>query len=441
MARTEREAHVELPGRPKSEKIIRTETTVTETVVPSEKERETIQEGTRPGIVREEAETERTAREDRERLEALRRSEEEKVSQLERERMEKERQVEELRQRLAQLERERMEAQRQAEAERQRLAELERELQDSRRQEETEKVARLEREMMEVRKREEDQRARMAQLERDRTEIERQAEAERQKLAELESARMEKERLTETEKEKLTGLERERMEAERLTEDERQRLAELERERAEVESRRESERMSRMGGMEGRVGPELLPESRIRGYRVVDKNGDDIGRIEDLIVDLDSGRIAYAALSFGGFLGMSDKLFAVPWQALSPRPDEQAFTLDVPRDVLEKAEGFDRDRYPTSREELSRTYTYYGYQPYWQTGMEGHGMPRRTESERMTRAEGEKQGRLQTAEEVMAGQEVETIENLEKKETDKEKLARLEREKEIAERREHKYGR
>ena len=67
-------------------------------------------------------------------------------------------------------------------------------------------------------------------------------------------------------------------------------------------------------------------------------------------------------------------------------------------------------------------------------------MLRGAESERMTRAEGVRQGRLETAEELMAGQEKERIEELEKKETDKEKLARLERDKMIAEKREHKYG-
>jgi hypothetical protein len=151
--------------------------------------------------------------------------------------------------------------------------------------------------------------------------------------------------------------------------------------------------------------------------------------------------VAYAVLSFGGFLGMADKYFAIPWNAFKLRAHEHAFTLDIPRNVLEKAEGFDKDKCPTTREELSRTYTYYGYQPYWQTGMAGEtGMPRGAESERVTRAEMERQGRLKTAEEVMAAQEKETIENLEKKETDKDKLARLEREKMVAEKREHKYG-
>ena len=105
-----------------------------------------------------------------------------------------------------------------------------------------------------------------------------------------------------------------------------------------------------MGGMEGRVSPDFLPSSTIKGYKVVNTNGDDLGRVEDLMIDLNNGRVAYAALSLGGFMGMSDKLFAVPWQALSYIPAEQAFILAVPRNILEKAEGFDKDKCPTTRE-------------------------------------------------------------------------------------------
>jgi hypothetical protein len=145
---------------------------------------------------------------------------------------------------------------------------------------------------------------------------------------------------------------------------------------------------------------------------------------------------------------MADKLFAIPMQALKLRPHEHAFTLDVPKEVMERAEGFDKDHWPLTREELSRSYTYFGYQPYWQTmGMEQRevyaGMPRETERgtepRRSIVKEKEKEGRLKTAEELIAEQEKERLEQLEGKETDQEKIESLEREKQIAERREHKY--
>ncbi len=142
--------------------------------------------------------------------------------------------------------------------------------------------------------------------------------------------------------------------------------------------------------MEGRDNPDFLSAGTLKGDKVINRVGEDLGKIEELMIDLQSGRLAYAVLSFGGFLGMGDKLFAIPWQALTLRPrehtlvHEHAFVLDIPKETLERAEGFEKDRWPLAREELSRTYTYYGYQPYWQAGVAA-GVPGETESERMAR--------------------------------------------------------
>ena len=378
----------------------------------TESERMTWTETERQGVV--ETEEEKKARQEIERIDGLRGAQEEKISQLEKQRMEAERQAQAERDRLAQLERDRVEAERKARAERERLVQLEKELQEARRQEETEKVTRLEKELREVQTHEETHREKLSQLERECAEAQRQAVTERETLAKLE---------------------KERTEAERQAKTQRERIAQLERERTEAE------KMPLTGRVSGREVPEFLSAGTIKTDRVVDTAGEDLGRIEEIMIDLDNGRVAYAVMSFGGFLGMSDKLFAIPLQALKLRPHEHAFTLDIPKNVLEKAEGFDKDRWPLTRDELSGSYTYYGYQPYWQTGAAREtGMPKGAESEKMTREERARQGRLETAEEVMAGQEKEAIEELEKKETDKEKLARLERDKMIAERREHKYG-
>jgi sporulation protein YlmC with PRC-barrel domain len=53
--------------------------------------------------------------------------------------------------------------------------------------------------------------------------------------------------------------------------------------------------------------------------------GDNLGKIEDVMLDVDTGRISYAVLSFGGFLGMGDKLFAIPWNALRLNTEEKCF--------------------------------------------------------------------------------------------------------------------
>ena len=93
--------------------------------------------------------------------------------------------------------------------------------------------------------------------------------------------------------------------------------------------------------------------------------GEHLGRIEDLMIDLENGRVAYAVLSFGGFLGLGNKLFVVPCEALLVRPHEYAFALDVSKEILEKTEGFDKDDRPLIRELIGNIYTCYGYTPYW----------------------------------------------------------------------------
>jgi sporulation protein YlmC with PRC-barrel domain len=130
--------------------------------------------------------------------------------------------------------------------------------------------------------------------------------------------------------------------------------------------------------------PDFLSASTIKGDKIVNEEGEDLGKIEELMIDLQSGNIGYAVLSFGGVMGMGDKLFAIPWQALTLRPQEHAFLLDIPKDVLEEAEGFEKDKWPLTREELSRTYTYYGYQPYWQAAVVG-GMPKEVEFKKTDR--------------------------------------------------------
>ncbi len=138
--------------------------------------------------------------------------------------------------------------------------------------------------------------------------------------------------------------------------------------------------------MAERDNPEFLSAGTLKGSKVFNKAGENVGEIEKLMIDLADGRVAYALLSFGEILNKEDKLFAIPWQALTPEVREHTFILDISRDVLEKAEGFDKDRWPLTREELTSAYTYYGYQPYWQILATGQiGLPEEIESERIAR--------------------------------------------------------
>lgn len=95
--------------------------------------------------------------------------------------------------------------------------------------------------------------------------------------------------------------------------------------------------------------------------------GEHLGEIKDSMIDLGSGRIAYAELSFRGILGLGDKLFAIPWEGLSVSQEEEMMYLNVPKEKLEKAPGFDKDNWPDMADPAfgSKIFTYYGYQVYW----------------------------------------------------------------------------
>lgn len=97
---------------------------------------------------------------------------------------------------------------------------------------------------------------------------------------------------------------------------------------------------------QSKVIPEVLSATSIIGDTVRNHQGEDLGDIEELMINLQDGCIAYAVLSFGGIAGLGDKLFAIPWQALQLKPEEHAFVLDIRKEKLENAPGFDKDNWP-----------------------------------------------------------------------------------------------
>jgi uncharacterized protein YrrD len=111
-----------------------------------------------------------------------------------------------------------------------------------------------------------------------------------------------------------------------------------------------------------------MSASTLTGDNVVNAAGEDLGKIQDIMLDTPTGRVAYAVLSFGGFLGMGDKLFAIPWDQLSLDEENKRFVLNVNRAKLENAPGFDKDNWPDMADPSwgSRIYSYYGSHPYWE---------------------------------------------------------------------------
>ena len=85
---------------------------------------------------------------------------------------------------------------------------------------------------------------------------------------------------------------------------------------------------------------------KIIGSKVINVKGETLGKIEDLVVDIDTGRIVYAVLESGGFLGIGDKLFPVPWESLAALPSEGIFFLNQSKEQMEKAPAFDKKNLP-----------------------------------------------------------------------------------------------
>jgi sporulation protein YlmC with PRC-barrel domain len=124
----------------------------------------------------------------------------------------------------------------------------------------------------------------------------------------------------------------------------------------------------------------IVSAGTISGDSVRNLSGDDLGKVQEIMLDVNDGSIAYAVLSFGGFLGMGDKLFAVPWKALTLVKDEDYFLLDVDRKVLEDAPGFDKNSWPDFSDSQwgQGIHDHYGTTPYWNhEGQRGADVPRR----------------------------------------------------------------
>lgn len=110
-----------------------------------------------------------------------------------------------------------------------------------------------------------------------------------------------------------------------------------------------------------------LSSSTITGTSVVNRAGENLGSIKDLMIDTASGSVRYAVLDFGGVLGVGNKLFAVPFDAFQADTDDERFILEVDKDVLKNAEGFDQDDWPdfADRQLEQKLHDFYGVSPYW----------------------------------------------------------------------------
>ncbi|MGF6595350.1 sporulation protein YlmC with PRC-barrel domain [Paraburkholderia sp. GAS448] len=114
-------------------------------------------------------------------------------------------------------------------------------------------------------------------------------------------------------------------------------------------------------------GPDVMAAATLDGNNVLSSDGKDIGKIKDIMLDVGSGCIAYAVLSSGGFLGIDDKLLAIPCRAQTPDTQQRCFVLAMTAKRVKDAPGFDKDHWPSMADQAWATsvHQYYGSEPYW----------------------------------------------------------------------------
>lgn len=114
-------------------------------------------------------------------------------------------------------------------------------------------------------------------------------------------------------------------------------------------------------------GPNVMAASTLDGNEVMSSDGEHVGKISDIMLDVQSGRIGYAVLSEGGFLGIGATLHAIPWNALTLDTDQKCFHVDITAQQIKDEPGFDKDHWPSMADITwgSELHRYYNRDPYW----------------------------------------------------------------------------
>lgn len=108
----------------------------------------------------------------------------------------------------------------------------------------------------------------------------------------------------------------------------------------------------------------ILSSSTLVGSDVKNLRGEELGSVKDIMIDTQTGKVSYLVVAFGGFMGIGDKYFAVPMEAISIDPgNSKLIILDVNKDKLENAPGFNKDSWPNhpQKEFIDEVYHFFGY--------------------------------------------------------------------------------
>jgi sporulation protein YlmC with PRC-barrel domain len=114
-------------------------------------------------------------------------------------------------------------------------------------------------------------------------------------------------------------------------------------------------------------GPKVMAADTLQGDSVYNEADEKLGEVTDIMIDVPTGRVAYAVMSVGGVFGIGDKLFAIPWQALTLDTENKCFRMNISSEQLKNAPGFDKDHWPTMADQTwaQQVHDYYGAEPYW----------------------------------------------------------------------------
>jgi sporulation protein YlmC with PRC-barrel domain len=117
--------------------------------------------------------------------------------------------------------------------------------------------------------------------------------------------------------------------------------------------------------------PRFIATSKLERYDLVNERGQDLGQVQNFVVDMLTGRIAFVIVAFGGMLGISDRWFAMPWDIMTWSPDKKKFVMDMPTKILETAPGMHKEKWveDINSDWLAKCYLHYGLAPYWDSAL------------------------------------------------------------------------
>jgi uncharacterized protein YrrD len=117
--------------------------------------------------------------------------------------------------------------------------------------------------------------------------------------------------------------------------------------------------------LEQRETYSLIGANKVNGTNIYNPEGDHLGEVDEVMIDKLSGKVAYAVATFGGFLGMGQSRYALPWTVLSYDTGKGGYVVNLDADKLKNAPKYEDETRLSDREWGTRLHDYYGIPPYW----------------------------------------------------------------------------